>query len=76
VGTIRILDADNCDAMLEEMDPPGAIWGFGADWTAQSFPLPTIALDRNIRIEFRFVSNGNSLEFAGFYIDDVVVETD
>ena len=73
VGTIRILDADNADALIEEMNPPGAIEGFLAGWTAESFLLPASAIGRNIRIEFRFVSNDNGDEWAGFYIDDVKV---
>ena len=73
VGTIRILDGDNADALIEEMNPPGAIEGFLAGWTAESFLLPASAIGRNIRIEFRFVSNDNGDEWAGFYIDDVKV---
>jgi hypothetical protein len=29
----------------------------------------------NIKIEFRFGSNGNGQEWAGFYVDNVRVET-
>ncbi|MFM1561536.1 MAG: hypothetical protein ACKJSK_19700 [Roseibacillus sp.] len=39
-GTIRILAADNADALIEEMTPPGNIEGVAEDWSAQSFPLP------------------------------------
>lgn len=74
VGTIRILDADNADALIEELNPPGSIEGISAGWSAESFALPAAANGANIRIEFRFVSNENGQEFAGFYIDDVSVE--
>ena len=75
LGTIRILDADNSDALIEEMNPPGAIEGITAGWSAESFALPAAALGKNIKIEFRFVSNANGQEWAGFYIDDVLVTT-
>jgi hypothetical protein len=73
VGTIRILDADNADALIEEMNPPGNIEGILGDWSAESFTLPASASGKNIKIEFRFVSDA-STEFAGFYVDDVLVE--
>jgi hypothetical protein len=73
VGTIRILDADNADALLEEMNPPGNIEDVEAGWSAESFALPGSAAGKNIKIEFRFVSNG-SQEWAGFYVDNVRVE--
>ena len=73
VGTIRILDADNADALIETLDPPGNIEGLSAGWTAESIVLPASANGANIRIEFMLVSNGNALEFAGFYVDDVLV---
>ena len=73
VGTIQVLDADNADALIEAMDPPGDIEGIESGWTAESFPLPASAQGKNIKIEFRFVSNDNGQEWAGFYVDDVRV---
>ncbi|MCP4894610.1 MAG: hypothetical protein GY911_12465, partial [Actinomycetales bacterium] len=73
-GAIRILDADNADALIEEMDPPGIIEAIATGWSAESFPLPASALGMNIKIEFRFVTNDNTQEWAGFYVDDVLVE--
>ena len=74
VGTIRILDADNADTLIEEMNPPGNIEGVAAGWSAESFALPASALGMNIKIEFRFVSNDNGDEWAGFYVDNVRVD--
>ena len=74
VGTIRILDADSADALLEEMNPPGNIEGAAEGWTTESFALPAAAQGMNIKIEFRFGSNGNGQEWAGFYVDNVRVE--
>ena len=75
VGTIRILDADNADTLIEEMNPPGNIEGAAEGWTTKSFALPAAAQGMNIKIEFRFGSNGNGQEWAGFYVDNVRVET-
>ena len=74
VGTIRLLDADNADTLIEVLDPPGNIEGISAGWTAESVPLPAAANGANVKIEFRLVSNENGFEFAGFYVDDVTIE--
>ena len=73
-SSIRILDADNGDALIEVLDPPGIIEGIAAGWTAEAVVLPASAAGRNVKIEFQLVSNDNAQEFAGFYIDDVLVE--
>ena len=70
-GSIRILDADNSDALIAEI--ASDIKGISAGWTSESYPLPAGALGKNIKIEFRFVSNDNGEQFAGFYVDDVQV---
>ncbi len=43
-----------------------------ADWGEVSESLPAEALGRNVKIEFRFTSD-DLQNFAGWYIDDVVV---
>ena len=48
--------------------------GISNGWTAESYPLPAAANGANIKIEFLLESNDNGQEFAGFYIDDVMLE--
>ena len=68
-GAIKVLDAAD-DSILATVESP--IDGLGESWTEFSKSLPAEALGKNIRIEFRFVSDDIE-HFAGWYIDDVVV---
>ena len=71
-GELRVLDADNGDAVLVVLDQ-GITGDFG--WEMFSMSLPSEALLNNIKVEFTFSgdeSNGG-LEPAGWYIDDVQV---
>jgi hypothetical protein len=74
VGSVRLLDADAGDAELAVL--ADGIVGIQAGWSPQSIALPPVALGRRLKIEFRFVSDNNGEEYAGFFIDDVVVTRD
>ena len=70
-GSVSVLDAadDSVLAVLEStVEGASRDW----EWETVSKSLPAEALGRNIKIEFRFLSDdiGN---FAGWYIDDVEV---
>jgi len=71
-GTISILNAAD-DSVLDviAMD----IDGTDTDWDTVSYPLPTSALGKMIKVEFRLTSDDfvDVAEFAGFYVDDVEV---
>ena len=69
-GWIRILDADNGDALLDES---GMLEGIGVEWSAETYPIPAAANGLDIKIEFRLTTDANT-QFSGFYVDDVVVE--
>lgn len=75
VGSVRILDAGNANAPIDGL----AIHNIEGDGTAANWSTRTLAMaaeavnGKEIRIEFRFTSNNNSLEYGGFYIDDVEV---
>ena len=71
-GAIKVLDAAD-DSILATVESP--IDGLGESWTEFSKSLPAEALGRNIKIEFRFVSDDIE-NFAGWYIDNVVVTVD
>ena len=68
-GVIRVLDAAD-DSILGTVE--SSIDGLGESWTEFSKSLPAEALGKNIRIEFRFQSDDIE-NFAGWYIDDIVV---
>lgn len=68
-GTINILDASD-DSLIAELET--GIDGTSSQWSSVSHALPAEALDRIIKIEFRLQSDDFS-NFAGWYIDDVVV---
>ena len=63
------LSPENLDVYTVYVD---TITGFGADWASVSVALPEVALDRVIRLEFRFTSD-DLQSFAGWYVDDVTV---
>ena len=74
VGSVRVLDADNADTPIPGLEILN-IEGLGTDgWSEQTLDLPAADVgDKNIKIEFRFVSNADLDLWSGFYIDDVVV---
>jgi hypothetical protein len=66
-----VVSAKNAPPPLEEV--ASDIKGISAGWDSQSIAMPAGALGKNVKIEFRFVSNDNGQEFGGFYVDDVKV---
>ncbi|MCH2063933.1 MAG: choice-of-anchor J domain-containing protein [Roseibacillus sp.] len=75
-GSIRVLDADNNDALIEEF--VNLIEWNDTNWnTSDPVALPASASGKNIRLEFRFVSNESAPEsFAGLYLDNIVLMAD
>ena len=75
-ASIRIVDADNNDALIAEL-LNNIAWN-DVTWNASDpLALPEAANGKNVRIEFRFVSDKSNPEtYAGFYIDDIVVEAE
>lgn len=73
-GSVSVLDADNADAVIEEI--ASGITGLGGDWTSEVIPLPAAAHGKNIKIAFCFTSDDNNVQFSGFYVDDVEVTAD
>jgi len=73
-ASIRVLDADNNDTLIEEF--VSAIEWNDAVWDASDpVLLPASANGKKVRIEFRFVSNESIPQsFAGFYLDNVLVK--
>ena len=73
-ASIRVLDAENNNALIEEF--VSAIEWNDAAWDASDpVLLPASANGKKIRIEFRFVSNQSVPEsFAGFYLDNVLIK--
>ena len=71
VGSIRLLNAGD-GSPLAGGDVTTNIEGATEQWSRESIALPAAANGLNVKLEFRFVSNASN-EFAGFYIDDVVV---
>lgn len=75
VGAVRLLDADNADSEISGGGfPVTPIEGVEAGWTAESFDLPATALGRNVKLRFEFTSDEDEDTWAGFYIDDVLVQ--
>ena len=74
-GAIRILDAGNDNRLLEEL--VGNIeWNDTAWDNPPPVTLPNSASGKLIRLEFRFVSNDSNPEsFAGFYLDDIILQS-
>lgn len=72
-GSIRILAADN-GALLATLE--GAVTGNATAWASYAKALPFEAFAEPIRIEFRFKSDDwdTARHYAGWYIDDVVVQ--
>jgi len=71
-GSVRVLDADNSDAPIAGLEITG-IGGIGSTWITQTLPLSAAAVGgKNIKIQFRFVSDSAN-EYLGFYIDNVTV---
>jgi hypothetical protein len=68
-GRLSILDA-NDQSELAVLEP--TIDGLTGDWNSVSKRLPAAALGTTIVIEFRLSSDDIS-NFAGWYIDDVIV---
>jgi len=71
VGSIRLLNAGD-NSVLAGGDVAIELEGITEAWSSESIPLPDVANGLSVKLEFRFVSNATD-EFAGFYIDDVVV---
>jgi hypothetical protein len=71
VGSIRLLLAGD-NSVLAGGDVAIELEGATEMWSSESSPLPDVADGLSVKLEFRFVSNATD-EFAGFYIDDVVV---
>jgi autotransporter-associated beta strand protein len=71
-GSVRILDADNSDTPITGLEIIG-IQGVSAGWTLQTLEMAADKVGgKNIKVEFRFVSNEDD-HWAGFYVDDVKV---
>ena len=71
LGSIRLLNASD-NSVVAGGDVVTALEGVTEAWSRETIPLPVAANGRDVKLEFRFVSNASS-EFAGFYIDDWVV---
>jgi hypothetical protein len=69
-GSIRVLDATTDLPLGDDVESP--IDGFSSKWEVHSVALPPEVLGRMIKIEFRFVSDVVE-NFAGWYLDDIVV---
>jgi hypothetical protein len=70
-GSIRLLNAGD-NSVLAGGDVATALEGTTEAWSSKTLPFPAAANGLEVKLEFRFSSNA-SAEFAGFYIDDVVV---
>ncbi|MDA0767576.1 MAG: choice-of-anchor J domain-containing protein [Verrucomicrobia bacterium] len=76
VGAVRLLDAGNADAeIIDGAFPVTSIEGIEDGWTGKSFPFPPAALGKTVKVQFQFVSDGDTEVFSGFYIDDVEMTT-
>lgn len=72
-GSIRLLNAaDNLPLACGVVAPD--LQGISEQWTSESLSLPAAAKGLEVKLEFRFESNANTDVFAGFYIDNVLVE--
>jgi hypothetical protein len=72
-GSIRLLNAADNTPLLGG-DVSADIQGISELWSSKSLPLPATANGLEVKLEFRFESDADADVFAGFYIDDVVVE--
>jgi hypothetical protein len=72
-GSIRLLNAADNTPLLGG-DVSADIQGISELWSSKSLPLPAAANGLEVKLEFRFESDADADVFAGFYIDDVVVE--
>ena len=71
-GTVSVLDAaDDSELAVIETD----IEGLTADWTKVTRTLPAVAIGKSVKLEFRFEADDFPVpsDFAGWYLDDVVV---
>ena len=73
-ASVRVLDADNNDSLIVELVT--GIEGNDNEWNSPApVVLPNATHGRNIKLEFRFISNDlGGAEYAGFYLDDVRLE--
>ena len=76
-GEIRVLDADDADALLAvivDTDNDG-VTGTGAGWEDFSVAVPAAALGANVKFEFTYLADDTNvgIDYAGWYIDDVCV---
>lgn len=73
-ASIRILDADNGNALLAEL-VTNIEWN-DVTWNASDqVALPPEANGKNVKIEFNFLSNKSNPEtYAGVYFDDIMVK--
>ena len=69
-GTVTVLDADDSELAVIET----GIDGF-ADWTKFARALPAAAIGKSVKIEFRFEADDLPVisDFAGWYLDDILV---
>ena len=73
-GTVSVLDAiDNSVLAVIETD----IEGLTPDWTKFTRAVPGTAIGKSVKIEFRFEADDLPLpeesDFAGWYLDDILV---
>ena len=70
-GRIRILDADNGDALIENLEE---VIDDRSDWETYSKDLPPSALGKNIKFQFYYETDDFvGVLFPGWYIDDFEV---
>jgi len=74
VGSIRLLNASDDSVLVGGGVTTTNLEGVTEEWAAQSLPLPEAASGLEVKIEFLFSSDADTDLFAGFYIDDVLVE--
>jgi hypothetical protein len=74
-GTVRVLDPAGLPGAVTELGVVATdIQGANpTSWALFSMALPPEALDREITLEFRFLSDNEETFYAGWYIDDVAV---
>jgi len=79
-GSVRVLNADLGDAPIAGLEITN-IEGLGVVWNLETLNMPSSLVGgKNIKVEFRFQSDDGDVPdddvWAGFYIDDVLVELD
>jgi hypothetical protein len=74
VGSIRLLNAADNSVLAGGTVTATDLEGVTEEWSAQSLALPAAANGLEVKIEFLFSSDADTELFAGFYIDDVLVE--